>query len=200
MCSRCSDSLILLLRESRTPRTRVAKTVKDPSESKDLQLGQPQFYPIKIGRKLGKLILYQNNGNFPLSSKYAVKMMPENAQKSFSQSLVPTVTPAYFVFAKTNALVKRSIWVKNVLNLAEFSILLCLFKVALEALRALVLGSLGRRLVMTCTKNQTQCRLCQLSVFARENGKQIQSFQYILGLKPPRFVTESFLFRHRGVS
>ena len=32
---------------------------------------------------------------------------------------------------------------------------------------------------MGLPRNQTQWRLSQLSVFARENGKQNQSFQYV---------------------
>ena len=72
----------------------------------------------------------------------------------------------------------------------------CPLKVALKVLHDRVLGSLGRRLLMTSTQEpNTMAPQSALCICSR-NGKQNESFQYILGLKRPNFVEESFLFHH----
>ena len=61
------------------------------------------------------------------------------------------LTPKFF-FAQSNLLVIRSIWAQKIFEFAWIFDFLCPLKVALEVLHDRVLGSLGRRLLMTSTQ------------------------------------------------
>ena len=81
------------------------------------------------------------------------------------------LTPKIF-FAKTNPLVIWSIWAKKVLNLVESSICYALSKSRLKCYTTEFQGVWGGGCWWRLPRNQTQWRLSQLSVFARENGNK----------------------------
>ena len=81
------------------------------------------------------------------------------------------LTPKFF-FAKSNLLVIRTIWTQKFLNLRESSIFYALSKLPLKSCTTEFKGVWGGSCWWRLPRNQTQWRPSQLSVFARENGKQ----------------------------
>ena len=92
------------------------------------------------------------------------------------------LTPTFFL-AKSNLLIIQSIWAKKIFEFAWVLDFLCPFKVGLEVLYNRVLGSLGRRLLMTSTLEPNTMALCICS--RKWNTKLI--FPIYFGTKMSKF-------------
>ena len=95
------------------------------------------------------------------------------------------LTPKIF-FAKTNPLVIWSIWAEKFLDLVESSICYALSKSRLKCCTTEFQGVWGGGCWWRLPGNQTQWRLSQFSVFARENGTKLIVPIYF-GIKTSKF-------------